>query len=230
MRPVLLSFLCRIACYLLGLLLLSFAVVFAINSGLGISPINAFPYALSLVTHIDLGACVTLVFTGYILIQILLLRRRFKWYNLFQLVFSALFGYFVDFSKQALGEFTIPTYAGQLLMLAISLVLVAFGVSFTVGVRLIPMPPEGLTLALTETTGYSFHNVKIVQDCTYILLALACTMIFLGRPEGIQEGTIITALFAGKLIAPAQKVVTPLLASLCFPKDGDVQRYREINT
>ena len=61
------------------------------------------------------------------------MRKDFKWINLTQLIFSTIFGYFVDLAKWIVGDFAIPTYAGQLLMLAISILLVAIGVSLYMG-------------------------------------------------------------------------------------------------
>lgn len=46
--------------------------------------------------------------------------------------------------------FVIPTYFGQLLMMAISIVLVALGVAIYMDVKLINMPMEGMTLAISD--------------------------------------------------------------------------------
>ncbi len=61
-------------------------------------------------------------FCFYILVQILLLRKKFRPIDLTQLVFSTIFGRFVDVAKKVVGDFAIPTYPGQLVMLAISIV------------------------------------------------------------------------------------------------------------
>ena len=42
-----------------------------------------------------------------------------------------LFGYFVDFAKAVVGDFALPTYPGQLIMLAVSMVFVALGSACT---------------------------------------------------------------------------------------------------
>ena len=80
-------------------------------------------------------------------LQILILRRQFKPVNLFQIVFSTIFGYFVNFTKDVVGDFAIPTYPGKLLMLAVSIVFIAIGVVLYIGVELVPMPMEGLSLS-----------------------------------------------------------------------------------
>lgn len=44
------QFIYRVLIYVLGLVFLAFSVAFAINSDLGISPVNSLPYAISLVS------------------------------------------------------------------------------------------------------------------------------------------------------------------------------------
>ena len=41
--------------YVCGVFILSFAVAISIKSNLGVTPINSIPYAIALITHIDVG-------------------------------------------------------------------------------------------------------------------------------------------------------------------------------
>ena len=111
----------KVAVYAVGLLFMAFGVAFSVNSGLGVSPVNSLPYVVSLVLGVDMGSCVIAVFCCYVLVQIVIYRRDFKWVNLTQILFSTLFGYFVDFAKAVVGDFALPTYPGQLIMLAVSM-------------------------------------------------------------------------------------------------------------
>ncbi len=215
------QFLFRILVYTLGLFFLAFSVAFAINSDLGISPVNSLPYAISLITDAKMSTCVICVFAVYILVQILLLRREFKWYNIFQIVFSTLFGYFTDFAKWVLGDFCFPTYFGQLAMLLISIVLIATGISLYVDARLIPMPSEGLTLALAQKfPRIKFHNMKIIQDCVTVGTSVALSFIFLGRLDGVREGTVISAILLGNVVAIMQRFIKPAVDRICFPGES----------
>lgn len=100
--------------YVTGLLFMAFGVAFSVNSSLGVSPVNSLPYVISRITGLDLGNCVIGIFAFYILVQILLLRKKFRPIDLTQLVFSTIFGRFVDVAKKVVGDFAIPTYPGQL--------------------------------------------------------------------------------------------------------------------
>lgn len=215
-------FIRRVVIYILGLLFLAFGVAFSVNSNLGVSPVNSLPYVVSLITETDMGSCVIVIFGSYILVQILLLRRNFQWINLTQMVFSTLFGYFVDFAKWVVGDFALPTYFGQLAMLAISIILVAAGVCLYMDVKLVNMPMEGMTHAIKGTLlpGLAFHDVKVIMDCVVVGIGVVLSFLFLGRLDGIREGTVICALLVGKLMKPIKKILQPAMDSYCFGDTG----------
>ena len=207
----------RIVAYAIGLLILAFGVAFSVNSNLGVSPANSFPYVVSLILNTKMGNCVTVIFICYILLQILILRKDFQWINLSQILFSTLFGKFVDFAKLVLDGFCFPTYAGRLLMLAISIVLIAIGISMYMGAKLVNMPTEGLASAIAaKLPNKEFHQTKVMVDCASVGTALILSVCFLGGLQGIREGTIISAIVIGKVIPYANKVTKPILQKFCF--------------
>lgn len=206
----------KVAVYAVGLLFMAFGVAFSVNSGLGVSPVNSLPYVVSLVLGVDMGSCVIAVFCCYVLVQIVIYRRDFKWVNLTQILFSTLFGYFVDFAKAVVGDFALPTYPGQLIMLAVSMVLVALGVCLYMDAGLVNMPMEGMTNAIAERiVKKPFHDVKVAVDCLAVAAAILLSFVGLGGLEGIREGTLLCALLVGKMMKPMQKVLAPLVARLC---------------
>lgn len=206
----------RVLFYVLGLFAMALGVAVAANSNLGISPVNSLPYVVSEVIQRDPGTCVTLVFCSYILMQIVLLRREFKWINLLQILFSTIFGCFVNFTKALVGDFAIPTYAGQLLMLAVSIVFIAVGVVLYIEVEMVPMPMEGLSLALAGKTGIAFHNMKIIIDCVVVLAGAVLSFLCLHRLAYIREGTVVTAIVTGRVMALVKKPLSPLVRKVCF--------------
>lgn len=210
------QFVIRVLIYCLGLLSLAFGVAFSVNSNLGVSPVNSLPYVISRIVNVQMGTCVTAVFCFYILLQILILGRKFNPVNLLQIVFSTIFGYFVDFAKMVLGDFTIPTYFGQLTMLAISIPLIAVGIALYMDAQLVPMPMEGLSSCLADKFGVSFPNMKTIVDCLVVGIGLVLCFVFLGKLDGLREGTIITAVVTGKVIALIKKPLSPVLKKICF--------------
>jgi uncharacterized membrane protein YczE len=187
-------------------------VAFAINSDLGVSPVNSLPFIVSHIVDIDMGICVAVMFVVFILIQIAILRNDFKWINLTQILFAFIFGYFVDLTRLILGSFQIPTYTGQLLMLCISIVLIACGIILFMEARLVNLPPEGLMAAITQKIPkLAFNKVKIAVDLALVVTAILLAFIFFGELSGVREGTVIAAIMVGKVMPYVRKVISPIL-------------------
>lgn len=104
-------------------------------------------------------------------------------------------------------------------MLAISMVLIAMGLSVYLEAKLISLPSEGVVLAVVEKLPkYTFHKIKIIMDCILVTAAIATTLIFMDGIHGVREGTVISAIMIGKLIPYVRKVVIPILDKVGFYK------------
>ena len=207
--------LARLGVYCLGLLILAFGIALAVNSNLGVSPVSSLPYVVSQIAGISLGTCTILVYICYILLQ-MVISRKFQPALLLQLVFSTIFGWFVDGAKYVLGDFCLPTYFGQLLMLAASILLIGFSLVLYIDVKLAPMPAEGLVGCLSEKLHKPFSQMKTFVDCASVLIGAVLSLLFLGRLVGIREGTILTALLVGRMMGTLRKFVGPWIQKLCF--------------
>ena len=205
----------RLGIYTLGLLILAFGIALAVNCKLGVSPVSSLPYVVSLIFNVSLGTCTTIVYATYVLLQMVLLRK-FQPALLLQLVFSTIFGWFVDGAKYVLGDFCLPTYFGQLAVLAASIVLIGFSLVLYIDVKLAPMPAEGLVGCLADKLGRPFSQMKTAFDCTSVLVAAVLSLIFLGGLVGIREGTVLTALLVGKMMGVLRKFAGPVIRKVCF--------------
>lgn len=208
----------RMLLYFIGYLVMAVGVTLSVNSDLGMSPVNSLPYAVCLVTGVSLGTCVSAVFIVFVLAQIALLRRDFRPASLLQIVFTVIFGFMVDAVRLLFGDLVIPTYAGRLLTLAISVVLIGTGLALYMGADIIPLPAEGLVAAVTDKQKhFSFHQIKTMFDCLYVLLAAVVTFLGTGHIVGLREGTIIAALLLGKLMSLFSKLLRPFILLLNPP-------------
>ncbi len=206
----------RLGIYCLGLLVLAFGVTLSVNSNLGVSPVSSLPYVISQIVPISLGTCTTLVYAVYVLAQMVLQGKKFQPILLLQLVFSTVFGYFVDGAKYILGDFMLPTYFGRLAMLAASIVLIGISLVLYIDVKLAPMPAEGLVGCIADKWGKPFSKIKTLFDCTSVLVGTVLCFIFLGRLAGIREGTVITALLVGRMTGILRKFLSPWIQKVCF--------------
>lgn len=205
----------RLGIYCLGLWVLAVGIALSVNCKLGVSPVSSLPYVLSQIVNVSLGTCTTIVYSVYILAQ-MVMSRKFQPMLLLQLVFSTLFGYFVDAAKFLLGDFCLPTYFGQLVMLAASILLIGFSLVLYIDVKIAPMPAEGLVGCIAEKTGKPFSNMKTMFDCASVAAAIVLSLLFLGKLSGIREGTILTALLAGRMMGLLRKWIGPWIGKVCF--------------
>ena len=205
----------RLGIYCLGLLILAFGIALAVNCRLGVSPVSSLPYVVSLISGISLGTCTTIIYALYVLLQ-MAFSRKFQPALLLQLVFSTIFGYFVDGAKFILGDFCLPTYLGQLTMLAASILLIGFSLVLYIDVKIAPMPAEGLVGCIADKWGKPFSRIKTLFDCTSVLVGAVLCFLFLGRLVGIREGTVLTALLAGRIMGFLRKWLSPPIQKICF--------------
>ena len=96
-----------------GLFIMAFGVAFSIKAGLGTSPISSLPYVLSLFTPLTVGTATIALHVTLILLQILLLRRRYDPVQLAQLPVALLFGGLTDFSVWALQGINVSAYPAR---------------------------------------------------------------------------------------------------------------------
>ncbi len=75
---------------------------------------------------------------------------------------------------------------------------------------------EGIVLAICRVAPVKFSNMKVAFDVTLVCLAVALSLIFLGRPEGVREGTLAAAVCVGlvtrqtnKIMKKAEAVILP---------------------
>ena len=213
----------RVCIYSLGLFILAFGVAFSINANLGISPVSSWAITVHMASGIGAGLSKTLFFILCILVQIAILQKNFKWIELTQILFSFLFGFFLDAAIWIIGDFMLPSYVGQLIMLGISILFISTGLAIYLEARLIALPAEGIVLAFMQKYPHlTFQRIKVIKDCILVLLAIATTLIFMGGIYGVREGTVITALLVGRLTPQIRKQVEKILKPAALFENGAV--------
>lgn len=181
----------------LGLAVMAFGVAFSIKGELGTSPISSVPYVVSLFTPLTVGTATICMHCLFILLQILLLRRDYDPVQLMQLPVALFFGYLTDFGTWAIQGLECPLYWQKWLCCILGIVLVAFGVSCEVVAGVVTLAGEGLILAISRVAHTKFPPTKVAFDVTLVVIACVLSFLFLGRLEGVREGTVAAAICVG---------------------------------
>ena len=198
-----------------GLAIMAFGVAFSIKAGLGTSPISSVPYVLSLITPLSVGTATIGMHVVFILLQILILRRRYDPVQLIQLPVALLFGYLTDFAVWALQGLGAGAYWQQCAFCAVGIVLVGTGVSFEVTAGVVTLAGEGVVLAICKVRPVPFGTMKVGFDVSLVAVACLLSFLFLGGLYGVREGTVAAAILVGMI---ARQVNRPMkrLAERCL--------------
>ena len=188
--------------FLIGLFIASIGVALSTKAGLGTSPVAAVPYSVSLINHtLTFGWWLNLLSVLQIIVQIILLRRKCKPVEIIiQTVLAFVYGYLTDFSCNLIAGIHVDNYLMQLIIMLISCFVLGLGIwiQFKGGVAM--LPGEAMNRAISQVSGKRYENIKIFFDVLYIVIASVICFLFIGKPEGVREGSIIAALLIGNII------------------------------
>lgn len=188
--------------FLIGLFIASMGVALSTKVGLGTSPVASVPYSVSLVNHaLTFGWWLNMWSVLQIAVQIALLRKKCKPVEIIiQTVLAFVYGYLTDFSCKLISGLQANNYIMQFALMILSCFVLGFGIwiQFKGGVAM--LPGEAMNRAISEVTGIKYENIKIFFDVLYIVIAAAICFIFVGKLEGVREGSIIAAVLIGNII------------------------------
>lgn len=174
--------------YAVGLILIAVGINFSKLSALGISPVSSVPRSCEVIWGWSLGTMTIIVYCILILIQIVILGKKFKPINLLGIPIAIAFGVLVDLvgvtvKTQFFGIDTsgfghwlawlpVPqNYFSRIGYFLASLVLIAVGVFLYLRPKWPAMPAEGLAAAISQVSGMKFGNCKTIVDTSMILIS-----------------------------------------------------------
>ena len=182
---------------LLGIVLMSFGICLISAVHLGTTPISSLPWALAKITDFSFGTTTFFCNICFLLIQIILLRKEFSKLNFLQIPLVFLFSLSTDFWMWFLADLPDLSYWMLLLLSLLGNVFLALGVAFEVRSKSIPLPGEGLVIAVSVVSRQPFYRIKIGNDVTMVIFFFFSGWVFLQEIYGIREGTIISAFVVG---------------------------------
>ena len=192
----------RYALFIVGLLIASMGVAFSTKAGPGTSPVASLPYSVSLVSKaLSFGNWLNLLSVTQIGVQIALLRRKCKPLEIIiQTVLAFIYGFLTDFSCYLIRGIEVNSYHAQLVYMVLSCFVLAFGIWIQLKGGVAMLPGEAMNRAISEVSGKRYENIKIFFDIVYIALSAIICLVFLGKLEGVREGSIIAAVAVGSII------------------------------
>lgn len=204
----------RYALFLIGLFIAAMGVAFSTKAGLGTSPVASVPYSVSLISKLfTFGGWLNLLSVLQILTQIIVLKGKCNPVEIvIQTILAFVYGYLTNLSCSLISGITVQTYIGQFIWMLLGCLVLALGIWIQLKGAVAMLPGEAMNRAISTVTGKRYENVKIFFDILYILISAVICLIFLGRLEGVREGSIIAAVFVGTFIKGYQRVFEKIRA------------------
>ncbi|MEQ7245246.1 DUF6198 family protein [Enterococcus avium] len=186
-----------------GISLMSIGIALAKLAQLSTSPISSIPNVMSYITPLSIGN-LTMIFMVLMIFLQMVILREVNLPIILQIVPGLAFGGLIDVFVDVFTNLGLPALMGhyleQLAFTLLGMVVLSLGVFFEVNSRSILMPGEGLVVALTLRTKKPFGKLKMYTDLTMVAVALVISLLYFQGLVGIREGTIIAALFTGRLV------------------------------
>ena len=191
-----------------GMFLYASGVALTKNCNLGISPIVSVAYSLSIVTGISLGWCTSIFNLGLFLLQRLLLKKDYTLQTAAgQFIMSICFSIFIDLAGLIWAWFCPAAYGIRLIQFVLGCIVLAWGMNLVLMAEFVILPAEGAVMALSCRTRQPFGRTKVAFDGAMVLLTCAISLCFLGRVEGVREGTVLAVILIGTCSRPIRRAL-----------------------
>lgn len=191
----------------LGLVFVAAGVALSIKSNLGTAPISCPPYVINLFnSSLTVGEWTMVMHLVFIVSQILMLRRNFKFRYLMQIPAAVVFGLLTDAAIWAFSWVDASGYAMRLVLCIVSVAITALGISLEVCGNSWMLAGEQTVAAISEITKKPFGNMKIAFDISLMAFSMIFGFFAFGNVLGngelmvVREGTLIQALLTGFLM------------------------------
>lgn len=186
--------------FLTGVFVMSVGIALSVHGQLGTAPISTFPAVINAATSWSVGSVTVLMNMVFVLVQILILRRRFQLFQLVQLPIAMVFGAVIDLSLFLTSWTQTNNYLLQWVVTICGALILGIGVYIQIQPKLLYLPGEGLVMALTQVTGVRFGTMKQLVDWSLVIISAIVSLILMHQLEGVREGTVFAAFAVGGVV------------------------------
>lgn len=208
MKEKVISFLWQHFLLLVSLFTMCLGVALCVRSALGSSVISTIPFVMALageqgyVPGLTIGGYTNIMNILLVFCQILVLGKRFRKVQLFQLLIGFVFGWFIDLNMLLTSAMSTDELWQQIGAQIAGCTILAFGISMEVRCGSITMPGEGMPAAISLRWGVPFPKAKIGVDISLVVIAIVLGYLFFGRWmwNVVGPGTLFAMIYVGAVV------------------------------
>lgn len=203
---------------LLGITSLCIGSTLGILAGLGQTTSTGTCSAIAGATGLQVGTAMIVLYSFFLLLQLLMLRRDFHPTRILQLVPVWLQGMILNYFRYDFPPFQAlhpESYGEKFALFAVGMVLISLGFTMVKCAQFLNYPPESFCTLVAQRLGIRFGTCKIALDFVYVLTTLTICWGFSLDFGIVREGTLIFAVCNGMLINFFQPKIERLFGRLC---------------
>jgi len=184
---------------LLGLLFITFSIIFIRTSHFGVAVLTSVPFVISLkFDALTAGTWSTIIMIVLLIILIVLTKKSIK-SAIMSLLLSFAFGGLIDLASILLKG--LPTAMGwRVLYYVIGFLTIPLGITFFVKSGYPMLPFDSFVRDLSSYYGWKFSITKTIFDIIFVSFSVLFSIFALGGLKEVGIGTVISALFTGYII------------------------------
>lgn len=201
----------RITLLIIGVAIVGGSSALTLKAAIGVGAWDALAQTGSLVSGIEVGTIGMCFNFLCILVQIIVLRKKFKIIQLLQIPVSILLGIIINFMLyRVYNLFIIDTYWLNVLLLILGYIISAFAVGMVMVLDIVTFALEGACMAVSKVSGKKFYIIRQSVDVAAVLLVITIALVT-GVSLAVREGTVIGMLIFGPMMGLFMKLQKPLL-------------------
>lgn len=195
----------RIVVMFAGLVIIGMGISLAKLAMMGTAPISSVAAVMTEISErfevpMTMGMWTFVFNVIYFLLEVVLLRSRFKAVQLLQIPLFLVLSVSVDVWLGIFGPFAPQVYPMQLAWLLVSILVLGFGIRVQLASDLLMSPGDAAVQVIAYVTGKRFSKCKVAWDVSLMSLSALASLAVLGGLYQVREGTVISALLVGPAV------------------------------
>ncbi|MBE6878211.1 MAG: hypothetical protein E7488_03465 [Ruminococcaceae bacterium] len=186
-----------------GITLVCAGAAMGIIAALGQTTSTGTSYAIALALNIKVGNGLMILYGFFMLLQVAMLKKKFKPLFMIQIIPVVLHGWILNFFKYDFPPFLAlspNTYFERFFIYAIGVVLISIGFCCTKASGFANYPPDTFCALLARRRNMKFGTAKLIVDFCYVGATFLLCLLFRLDFGIVREGTVIFAVANGVLI------------------------------
>ena len=198
----------------IGVIITGIGASLTVKAAVGVGAWDALSLSVSGVIGMKIGTFSMIMNISCVVLQLVMLGKRFKPLMFLQVLVAVLLGYVVNFMLyDVLSGIVITQYYLNMILYLFGLLIIIFGVANVMTINFISFPLEGACTVIADRYHLNFGTVRQWADILSVLIAIAVALIFRNELT-VREGTIIGMLIFGPLLHQFMVALKPGLTKL----------------